>query len=153
MSKLSPGLKALINAPFARPDPTPAPARIRDLFQAIARDAAKHNVGFKPWVALSVRLFPIYYYYPLLLTSPERCHLYSQLPRIPHYPPRRRLLVITTTRPISPPNSRIDPRGRPQMHLLQWNPPLHQLPQRLPRLSPRRNHLAARDGPLARADP
>ncbi|KAL2759924.1 hypothetical protein ACRALDRAFT_1027919 [Sodiomyces alcalophilus JCM 7366] len=53
MSKLSPGLKALLNAPFARPDPTPAPARIRDLFQAIARDAAKRNVGFKPWMALS----------------------------------------------------------------------------------------------------
>ena len=54
MSKLSPSLKALVNAPFARPEPTAAPARIRDVYQSIARDAARRNVGFKPWVALSV---------------------------------------------------------------------------------------------------
>ena len=54
MSKLSPGLKALINAPFARPNQTPAPARIRGVYQAIASDAARRNVGLKPWVVLCV---------------------------------------------------------------------------------------------------
>lgn len=58
MSKLSPSLKALINAPFARPDPTAAPARMREVYKAIANDAAKRNVGFKPWVVLSVRPLP-----------------------------------------------------------------------------------------------
>lgn len=56
MSKLSPSLKALVNAPFSRPDPTAAPARIREVYQGIANDAAKRNVGVKPWVALSVCL-------------------------------------------------------------------------------------------------
>lgn len=62
MSKLSPSLKALVNAPFSRPDPTAAPARIREVYQGIARDAAKKNVGVKPWVALSVSFasFPLY---------------------------------------------------------------------------------------------
>lgn len=55
MSKLSPSLKALVNAPFARPDPAAAPARMREVYQGIARDAASRNVGLKPWVALSVR--------------------------------------------------------------------------------------------------
>ncbi|MBE3046695.1 hypothetical protein IMZ48_30020 [Candidatus Bathyarchaeota archaeon] len=57
MSKLSPSLKALVNAPFARGDPVAAPARIRDVYQGIARDAKRRNVGLKPWLALSVR-FP-----------------------------------------------------------------------------------------------
>lgn len=54
MSKLSPSLKALVNAPFSRPDPTAAPARIREVYQGIAKDAASRNVGVRPWVALSV---------------------------------------------------------------------------------------------------
>lgn len=54
MTKLSPSLKALIAAPFARPDPTAAPARIVDVYKAVANDAAKHNVSLKPWLALSV---------------------------------------------------------------------------------------------------
>ncbi|TDZ14893.1 Dol-P-Man:Man(5)GlcNAc(2)-PP-Dol alpha-1,3-mannosyltransferase [Colletotrichum orbiculare MAFF 240422] len=53
MSKLSPSLKALINAPFARPGPTAAPSHIRDVYQTIARDAATKNVGAKPWLAIS----------------------------------------------------------------------------------------------------
>lgn len=53
MSKLAPGLKALINAPFARGDPTAAPARIREVYSAIASDAVRRNVGLKPWVVLS----------------------------------------------------------------------------------------------------
>lgn len=54
MSKLAPSLKALINAPFARPGPSAAPSHIRDVYQAIARDAAQKNVGAKPWLAISV---------------------------------------------------------------------------------------------------
>ncbi|WYZ36027.1 hypothetical protein EsH8_X_000674 [Colletotrichum jinshuiense] len=53
MSKLAPSLKALINAPFARPGPSAAPSHIRDVYQAIARDAAQKNVGAKPWLAIS----------------------------------------------------------------------------------------------------
>lgn len=54
MSKLSPSLKALINAPFARPGPCAAPAKIRDVYQAIARDAAQRQLGVRPWLAISV---------------------------------------------------------------------------------------------------
>lgn len=53
--KLSPALKALINAPFAKPGPCPAPSAIRDVYARIAQDAAKHNLGPRPWVILSVR--------------------------------------------------------------------------------------------------
>ncbi|KAF9880350.1 conserved mitochondrial protein [Colletotrichum karsti] len=53
MSKLSPSLKALINAPFARPGQSAAPAHIREVYQTIAGDAAKKNLGPKPWLALS----------------------------------------------------------------------------------------------------
>lgn len=56
MSKLSPSLKALINAPFSRPNPTAATARVKDAYKAIANDAAKHNVGLKPWLTLSVSI-------------------------------------------------------------------------------------------------
>lgn len=55
MSKLAPSLKALINAPFARPGQTAAPSHIREVYQAIAKDAASKNVGAKPWLAISVR--------------------------------------------------------------------------------------------------
>lgn len=55
MAKLSPGLKALINAPLARPDPTAAPARIADIYKSIAQDATAHNVSLSPWLAISVR--------------------------------------------------------------------------------------------------
>lgn len=54
MSKLSPTLKALINAPFARPDQTAASARILDVYKTIAGDAQKRSLGLKPWLALSV---------------------------------------------------------------------------------------------------
>ncbi|OAQ67852.1 hypothetical protein VFPPC_04184 [Pochonia chlamydosporia 170] len=53
MAKLSNSLKALINAPFARPGPTPAPAIMRDVFSAIARDAADKKIGTRPWLAIS----------------------------------------------------------------------------------------------------
>ncbi|KHO00568.1 uncharacterized protein MAM_01346 [Metarhizium album ARSEF 1941] len=53
MAKLSNSLKALINAPFARPGPTPAPAVMRDVFGSIARDAAQNKIGTRPWLAIS----------------------------------------------------------------------------------------------------
>ena len=55
MSKLAPSLKALINAPFARPDPVTAPAHIRKVYKAIANDASKRDIGIKPWVAMMVQ--------------------------------------------------------------------------------------------------
>ncbi|CEI66022.1 hypothetical protein FVEN_g4567 [Fusarium venenatum] len=53
MSKLSAPLKALINAPFARPGPRPAPAQVQELFEAIANDAAIRNLGPKSWLTVS----------------------------------------------------------------------------------------------------
>ncbi|KAL2151246.1 hypothetical protein VTH82DRAFT_6344 [Thermothelomyces myriococcoides] len=53
MSKLSPSLKALINAPFARPGQTPAPRHIRDVYTRIAHEARDRKYGERPWVALS----------------------------------------------------------------------------------------------------
>ncbi|GJN82042.1 hypothetical protein PLIIFM63780_005579 [Purpureocillium lilacinum] len=53
MSKLSPSLKALINAPFARPGPVPAPRGIADVYARIAREAEQHRVGTNPWLAIS----------------------------------------------------------------------------------------------------
>lgn len=54
MAKLSNSLKALINAPFARPGPTPAPAIMRDVYASIAREAAQKKIGTRPWLAISV---------------------------------------------------------------------------------------------------
>jgi hypothetical protein len=54
MSKLSPSLKALINAPFARPGQAPAPRQIRDIYARIAHEARERKYGERPWVTLSV---------------------------------------------------------------------------------------------------
>lgn len=56
MSKLAPSLKALINAPFARPGQAPAPRHIRDVYTRIALEARERQYGDRPWVTLSVRL-------------------------------------------------------------------------------------------------
>ncbi|KAL2186358.1 hypothetical protein L209DRAFT_731010 [Thermothelomyces heterothallicus CBS 203.75] len=53
MSKLSPSLKALINAPFARPGQAPAPRHIRDVYTRIAHEARERRYGERPWVTLS----------------------------------------------------------------------------------------------------
>ncbi|KAI6776597.1 hypothetical protein HG530_000542 [Fusarium avenaceum] len=53
MSKLSAPLKALINAPFARPGPRPAPQQVQELYEAIANDAAIRNLGPKSWLTVS----------------------------------------------------------------------------------------------------
>ncbi|KAH6603292.1 hypothetical protein Trco_008067 [Trichoderma cornu-damae] len=58
MSKLSPGLKALINAPFARPGPChvakgAAAAAMGDVFRGVAREARGRGVGARAWLAIS----------------------------------------------------------------------------------------------------
>lgn len=56
MSKLSPSLKTLINAPFARPGLCPAPnpaSKLRDVYASIASEAAQRHVDPQPWIALS----------------------------------------------------------------------------------------------------
>ncbi|PTB63493.1 hypothetical protein BBK36DRAFT_1126436 [Trichoderma citrinoviride] len=59
MSKLSPSLKALINAPFARPGPhriakgAAAAAAVGDLFRGIAGEARGNGVGARAWLAIS----------------------------------------------------------------------------------------------------
>lgn len=57
MSKLSPGLKALINAPFARPGPckvVKGAAVVGELFRGIAKEARGRGVGNRAWLAISV---------------------------------------------------------------------------------------------------
>ncbi|KKA22317.1 Conserved mitochondrial protein [Rasamsonia emersonii CBS 393.64] len=49
MSKLSPALKALINAPHARAGTVPAPPQIYAVYQSIAKEAEPRNVGLKAW--------------------------------------------------------------------------------------------------------
>ncbi|KAK3689495.1 hypothetical protein B0T22DRAFT_408526, partial [Podospora appendiculata] len=53
MSKLPPSLKALINAPFARPGQAPAPPRIKEIYQRIAQEARDNNYGERPWLTLT----------------------------------------------------------------------------------------------------
>ncbi|KAF2467737.1 uncharacterized protein BDR25DRAFT_266735 [Lindgomyces ingoldianus] len=53
MPKLSPSLKALINAAHSRPGPVPAPRHIESLFHKIEREAIARRVGRPSWLALS----------------------------------------------------------------------------------------------------
>ncbi|KAI9645954.1 hypothetical protein NHQ30_005391 [Ciborinia camelliae] len=53
MSKLSPSLKALISAPYARPGYAPAPRNIRSVFQKIEEEASTNNVGLPSWLTIS----------------------------------------------------------------------------------------------------
>lgn len=62
MSKLSPGLKALINAPFARPGPCrvakgAASAAMGEVFRGIAQEANGKGVGARAWLAISVSIY------------------------------------------------------------------------------------------------
>jgi hypothetical protein len=59
MSKLSPALKAAINAPFARPNTVPAPPNIRSVYQRISQEATSKKVGLLPWLTISVTTTPI----------------------------------------------------------------------------------------------
>ncbi|KAF1996395.1 hypothetical protein P154DRAFT_498764 [Amniculicola lignicola CBS 123094] len=53
MSKLSPALKALVNAPFARAGTTPAPKQIRNVYERIARQAEERKVEVPMWLTMS----------------------------------------------------------------------------------------------------
>ncbi|KAF2020152.1 hypothetical protein BU24DRAFT_439969 [Aaosphaeria arxii CBS 175.79] len=53
MSKLSPALKTLINAPHARPGPLPAPPNIRAIYAQIAAEASSHSLHRPSWLALT----------------------------------------------------------------------------------------------------
>jgi hypothetical protein len=53
MSKLSEGLKALINAPYALPHTVKAPPNIRSIYGQIASTASKHSVGVPAWLTIS----------------------------------------------------------------------------------------------------
>ncbi|KAK4161747.1 hypothetical protein QBC43DRAFT_323188 [Cladorrhinum sp. PSN259] len=53
MSKLSPTLKALIESPAARPNTTPAPAWIRDVYSRILLEGKQKQYGIRPFVALA----------------------------------------------------------------------------------------------------
>lgn len=66
MSKLSPGLKALINAPFARPGPckvVKGAAVVGELFRGIAKEARGRGVGNRAWLAISVSFSSFYHVY------------------------------------------------------------------------------------------
>jgi hypothetical protein len=58
MSKLSSGLKALISAPFARPNTLPASPRIRSVYERLRQEASSKHVGRDSWLTLSVILNP-----------------------------------------------------------------------------------------------
>ena len=53
MSKLSGPLKALINAPHARPGPVASSKKVVSVYNAIARDAASKGVGLPAWLTIS----------------------------------------------------------------------------------------------------
>ncbi|OJJ35766.1 hypothetical protein ASPWEDRAFT_41008 [Aspergillus wentii DTO 134E9] len=53
MSKLSNSLKALINAPIARPATVPAPRNIQSVYHKIQQGAQANNVSQPSWLALS----------------------------------------------------------------------------------------------------
>jgi hypothetical protein len=54
MSKLSSSLKALINAPAARPHTVPAPANIASVYSKIQQAAQAQQLSQPSWIALSV---------------------------------------------------------------------------------------------------
>ncbi|TVY82490.1 Dol-P-Man:Man(5)GlcNAc(2)-PP-Dol alpha-1,3-mannosyltransferase [Lachnellula suecica] len=53
MSKLSSSLKALISAPFARPNTLPAPPQVRSVYERLRKEASAKNVGTSAWLTLS----------------------------------------------------------------------------------------------------
>jgi len=97
MSKLSPALKALINAPFARSGQAPAPRHLAAIYQRIAQEARDRKYGNRPWLALSVRCESIIAVGPFFLLTVEnhfytgRSNIHAQFPRVARDPPLRRL--------------------------------------------------------------
>lgn len=52
--KLSEAIKALISAPYARPNPIPAPIGIVDVYSKIIRESRAKKFGELPGIVLSV---------------------------------------------------------------------------------------------------
>ncbi|EAW12116.1 uncharacterized protein ACLA_060730 [Aspergillus clavatus NRRL 1] len=72
MSKISSRLKALINAPSARPNTVPAPRNIRSVYQKIQQHALANNVSSPSWLALSTAA-------TMTMNSPESLAILFQL--------------------------------------------------------------------------
>ncbi|KAE8352694.1 hypothetical protein BDV28DRAFT_121106 [Aspergillus coremiiformis] len=72
MSKLSNGLKALINAPKARPHTVPAPPNIQSVYRKIQQTAQSNNVSQPAWLALSTAA-------TMTMNSPESLNILFQL--------------------------------------------------------------------------
>jgi len=53
MSKLSPTLKSLIAAPFAKPNTLPATPKVRSVYEQLRQEASSKNVGTPAWLTLS----------------------------------------------------------------------------------------------------
>lgn len=111
MSRLSNSLKALINAPAARPSTVPAPANISAVYSKIAQTAQAKNVSQPSWLALSVcRRNPNPRRETLangLLDSSNNDH---ELPRVP------RRLIPASLPHIPRRDRRTHARSRSQMH-------------------------------------
>lgn len=54
MSRLSPVLKNLINAPSALPHVVPAPQNIASVYKSLACDASSRGVGVRAWTCIAV---------------------------------------------------------------------------------------------------
>lgn len=87
MTKLSPALKGLINAPFARPGQTPAPANIRGVYERIAREASERKYGQNPWLTLSAAA-------TFTLNSPDALHSLFQVAQQSSHKPREAAELI-----------------------------------------------------------
>ncbi|KAE8377701.1 hypothetical protein BDV26DRAFT_205655 [Aspergillus bertholletiae] len=72
MSRLPNSLKALINAPKARPNTVPAPPNIRSVYQEIQQSAQSNNVSRPSWLALSTAA-------TMTMNSPESLTILFQL--------------------------------------------------------------------------
>lgn len=53
MSKLGPGVKALIQASHARPGPVPASPQIQSIYKKIEQEATAHKLARPSWLTLS----------------------------------------------------------------------------------------------------
>lgn len=134
MSKISPTLKALIDSPHARPNTTPPPPYIRDVYTRILLQGKQKQYGLRPSIALAVRSSSSPFFLSSLLPLLSSTNLYvigsnnihPQLASIPRSPALH--LVLPLPLPHATLNSRAHPRDRAQVHLLQRHTENHQLP-------------------------
>ena len=116
MSKLSPSLKALISAPFARPNTLPAPPRIRAVYERLRQDANSRKVGRDSWLTLSVSL-PADLGESIANTALDGCNNDDELTRVPDgtLQPRNHRKRQSTSRA----HSRTHARSRIEMYRLK----------------------------------